>query len=304
MTAPVPESIHRLVYLGTPTAAVSPLEALLDADFDVALVVSRADAKRGRGGQLQPSPVKLAAVARGVPVTDQIDDVAGVHADLAVVVAYGRIIRAPVLEVVPMVNLHFSLLPRWRGAAPVERAILAGDERTGVCLMAVDEGLDTGAVYRRVELDIGPDETAEALRARLVEAGAALLVSSLRSGLGRPEPQVGEPTYADKIQPSELEVDWSQPAMLVHRRVRVGGAWTTFRGKRLKIWQTQMGGGEGDDGTVRGGVLAPGQIDGIRVGTGDGIIELLEVQPEGKARQRTTAWRNGAQPGPTDRLGS
>jgi methionyl-tRNA formyltransferase len=298
MNAPVPEPVHRLVYLGTPAAAVAPLEALLDAGFEVALVVSRADAKRGRGGRLQPSPVKAAALERGVPVTDRIEDVAEAHADLGVVVAYGRIIRPPVLDVVPMVNLHFSLLPRWRGAAPVERAILAGDDRTGVCLMAVEEGLDTGGVFGRVELDIGPDDTADALRARLVDVGSALLVDHLRVGLGRPEPQVGEPTYADKIRPSELEIDWSEPAELVHRWVRVGGAWTTFRGKRLKIWRTTL-----VDPTAAP-ALAPGQIDGLAIGTGDGTIELVDVQPEGRARQPATAWRNGAQPGPPDQLGS
>jgi methionyl-tRNA formyltransferase len=295
MTAPVPDRPRRLVYLGTPAAAVPPLEALIDAGFEVPLVVSRADAKRGRGGSLRPSPVKAAALARGVAVTDRVADAVEVGADLGVVVAYGRIIRPAVLDRLPMVNIHFSLLPRWRGAAPVERAILAGDDRTGVCLMAVEEGLDTGAVYGRVELPIGPDESADELRARLVAAGSDLLVGQLRSGLGRPEPQVGEPTYAEKIHPDELELDWSQPALTVHRLVRVGGAWTTFRGRRLKVWHTRL---------VDVGPPAAGRIDGLVVGTGAGAVELVEVQPEGKGRQPATAWRNGAQPGPDDRLGA
>jgi len=310
MTAPIPSHAQRLVYLGTPAAAVAPLAGLLDAGFDVALVVSRADAKRGRGGALQPSPVKAFAAEHGVPVTDQVDEVATVGAELGVVVAYGRIIRPPVLDAVPMVNLHFSLLPRWRGAAPVERAILAGDERTGVCLMAVEEGLDTGAVYARVELEIDPDETADELRRRLVEAGTALLVDQLGQGLGDPEIQVGEPTYAEKIQPHELELDWTEPAGTIHRVVRVGGAWTTFRGKRLKIWRTRLVPDgpalASDEPTDRAGVpsLAPGQIDGLLVGTGAGVVELVEVQPEGKSRQAASAWRNGAQPGLADRLGA
>ena len=164
--------------------------------------------------------------------------------------------------------------------------------------MAVEAGLDTGGVFGRVELDIGPDETADALRSRLVDVGSDLLVRHLRAGLGQPEPQIGDPTYADKIQPSELEIDWAQPAALIHRQVRIGGAWTTFRGKRLKIWTTAAVDSEDETAWLSG------QIEGLRVGTGVGPIELVEVQPEGKARQPATAWRNGAQPGPTDRLGA
>jgi methionyl-tRNA formyltransferase len=301
MTAPIPEHAQRLVYLGTPAMAVAPLAALADAGYDIPLVVSRPDARRGRGGAATPSPVKAEALRRGIPVTDQVDDVVDVGADLGVVVAFGRIIRPPVLDRVPMVNLHFSLLPRWRGAAPVERAILAGDTRTGVCLMAVEEGLDTGAVYRRVELEIGPDETADELRSRLVEAGTRLVLDGLQSGLTDPEPQHGEVTYAEKIQPSELELDWSRSAELVHRVVRVGGAWTIFRGRRLKVWRTVVApDATGDEATSSPG---PGEIDGLRVGTGDGVVELLEVQPEGKGRQAAAAWRNGAQPRPDERMG-
>ncbi|CAN5694128.1 hypothetical protein BH20ACT2_BH20ACT2_25400 [soil metagenome] len=167
------------MYLGTPGEAVPPLHALVDAGFDVALVVSRADTRRRRGGAHQPSPVKAAALALGLAVTDQVDDVVEVGAELGVVVAYGRIIRPPMLAALAMVNLHFSRLPRWRGAAPVERAILAGDDRTGVDLMAVEEGLDTGGLYRRAKLAIGADETAAELRARLVAAGTVLLVDAL-----------------------------------------------------------------------------------------------------------------------------
>src|SRR5690606_7141689 len=126
-----------------------------------------------------------------------------------------------VLAELPMVNLHFSLLPRWRGAAPVERAILAGDTETGVCVMAVEEGLDTGGVYRRATVPIGPDDTLAELQARLVEVGTQLLVDTLRDGLGEPEPQQGEATYADKIDPAELRLDWERPAVELHRVVRL-----------------------------------------------------------------------------------
>jgi methionyl-tRNA formyltransferase len=191
--AEAPAHPRRIVFLGTPETAVPPLRALVEAGFEVPLVVSRADTRRGRGSGTQPSPVKAAAEELGIPVTDAVDDVLDVGADLGVVVAYGRIIKPHVLARLPMINLHFSLLPRWRGAAPVERAILAGDERTGVDLMVVEEGLDTGGVYDRAELGIGPDETADELRARLVAAGVPLLVGNLQRGLGAPTPQTGEP---------------------------------------------------------------------------------------------------------------
>ena len=291
---PAPSHPHRLVYLGTPEVAVPPLQALHAAGFEIALVVTRADKRRGRGKGLSPSPVKAAALELGLPVTTDVDAVLDVGADLGVVVAFGRIIKPHVLDAVPMVNLHFSLLPRWRGAAPVERAILAGDQRTGVCLMVVEEGLDTGGIYRQVEVEIGADETLDELRDRLVEIGARMVVEAMEEGLGEPEPQEGEPIYADKIEPSELHLDWSRPASELHRIVRLGGAWTTWRGKRLKLHSAGLA--EDADG-------APGSLDGTVVATGDGGLELLEVQPEGKGHQPATAWLNGARPGPDDRLG-
>jgi methionyl-tRNA formyltransferase len=285
---------HRLVYLGTPEVAVPPLRALHAAGFEIPLVVTRADKRRGRGSNLMPSPVKAAATELDIPVTTDVDAALEVGADLGVVVAFGRIIKPHVLDRLPMVNLHFSLLPQWRGAAPVERAILAGDTRTGVCLMAVEEGLDTGAVYRRVEVDIDPDETLDELRGRLVDLGSQVLVEALREGLGEPEPQVGEPTYAEKIQPDELRLDWNRPAVELHRVVRLGGAWTTWRGKRLKVHRTRLADAPGGE---------PGSLHGPVVATADGGLELVEVQPEGKGRVAASAWLNGARPGPDDRLG-
>ena len=263
-----------LVYLGTPVMAVPPLRALVAAGHHVRLVVSRADAKRGRGGALTPSPVKQAAVELGIPVTDVVDDMIGAGAELGVVVAFGRIIKPHVLAAVPMVNLHFSLLPRWRGAAPVERALLAGDEVTGVCVMDVEEGLDTGAVHARVEVPIGDRTTAAELRDELVRVGTELLVDVLAGApatLARPAPQVGEPTYAAKIDPAELRLDWSRAAAELDRVVRVGGAWTTFRGGRVKV----LDGVPGDDGYVP-----------------------TTVQPEGRGPVAFTAWRNGARLAP------
>ena len=201
----------RLVFLGTPEAAVEPLRTLVRAGHDVALVVTRPDKRRGRGGALVPSPVKAAATELGLAVTDSLDDALDVGAELGVVVAYGRIIPVAVLDRLPMVNLHFSLLPRWRGAAPVERAILEDDAETGVCLMAVEAGLDTGGIYAEVATPIGEDETAEELRARLVVLGCGLLDEHLargRAGLPLPRDQAGTPSYAEKILPGERELHW------------------------------------------------------------------------------------------------
>jgi methionyl-tRNA formyltransferase len=268
------------------------------AGHDVALVVSRADRRRGRQAELTPSPVKAAARQLGLAVSETVVDAMSVEAELGVVVAFGRLIKPPVLAVLPMVNLHFSLLPRWRGAAPVERAILAGDEETGVCLMALEEGLDTGGVYAVERLAIGPSETASALRGRLVAVGTTMVVERLAGGagsLGTPVPQVGEPTYAAKVTVEDLRLDWVRPAVELARLPRVGKAWTTFRGRRLIVGRAAVA------PPVSGG---PGVLEGLVIGTGDGGLELIEVQPEGKAMQPAAAWRNGARPIPGERLES
>jgi methionyl-tRNA formyltransferase len=262
----------RLAFLGTPHMAVPPLEALVAAGHEVAVVITRPDTRRGRGGAMSASPVKAAAERLGLRVVHDVDEVVAVSRerplDLGVVVAFGQLVRPHVLAAVPMVNLHVSLLPRWRGAAPVERAILAGDEITGVCLMAVDEGLDTGGVYDRVDMPIGR-ATADELRTSLVAAGTALLVERLTDGLGEPAPQQGTPTYAAKIRPDELRIDWSRPGVEIDRLVRVGGAWTTFRARRVKI--------------------TAGDLDGDR-------FVPSEVRPEGRSAMAFDAWMNGARP--------
>ena len=269
------------------------MEALAAAGFDVALAVTRLDKRRGRRAAPTPSPVKAAAQRLGIPVTFDVDDTLDAGADLGVVVAFGQIIKPHVLDRLAMVNVHFSLLPRWRGAAPVERAILAGDQTSGVCLMEVAEGLDTGRVYRRVEVPIAPEATAVSLRADLVDAAVPILVEALRDGLGSPEPQQGEPVYAAKITRDELRIDWERPAHALHRQIRAGGAWTTWRGKALKIWSAHL---------VEGS-QPPGALDGTLTGTGDGQLRLVEVQAEGKSRQAAEDWLRGARPTPGDRLG-
>lgn len=274
----------RLAFLGTPDAAVPPLRALVDAGHDVVLAITQPDKKRGRGSALVASPVKQAAEELGIPVAHQVDAVLETDAELGVVVAFGKLIKPHVLDRLPMVNLHFSLLPRWRGAAPVERALLAGDATTGVCLMALDEGLDTGPVYTCEEIEIGPEETADELRERLVVVGTRLLIERLTTGLGEPHDQEGEPTYAEKIASEELCIDWSKPAVEIHRLVRLGRAWTTFRGKRLRVLRATL--------------------DASAAGHRVGDLVVTEVQPEGKGPMPATAWANGARPGPDELLGA
>jgi methionyl-tRNA formyltransferase len=274
-------SPRRLVFLGTPEMAVPPLRALAAAGFDVALVVTRVDKRRGRGSQLMPSPVKAAALELGLPVSHSVDDAMSAGADLGVVVAFGQLVKPHVLDVLPMVNLHFSLLPRWRGAAPVERALLAGDEQTGVCLMKLVEGLDTGPVFARAVVPIGSTTTAADLRRELVDVGTRLLIDELQHGLGAPQPQIGEPTYAAKLRADELQIDWSASPVEIDRLVRLGGAWTSLHGKRLKIVQAEM---------VDRSADVSNELRGDRVGG----VRLAMVQPEGRAPMPFDAFARGA----------
>ncbi len=282
--------------------AVPPLRALVAEGHDIALCVTRPDRKRGRGGGLSPSPVKAAALELGLPVSHRMEDVATADVELAVVVAYGRIIPVALLEQVPMVNLHFSLLPRWRGAAPVERALLAGDTETGVCLMKVEEGLDTGPVYARRVVPISPDADLATLRAELVRIGAALLVEELREGAGGlplPVPQEGEPTVAGKLTKEDSHLHWEQPTEVLQRVVRLGQAWTTFRERRLRVLQAALADAAATDPT-----RPPGTLDGTRVSTGDGSLQLLVVQPESRSPMSAEEWIRGVRLLESERLGS
>jgi methionyl-tRNA formyltransferase len=289
----------KLVFFGTPADAVPALEALHSAGHEVALVVTQPDRRRGRGSEPSPSPVREAAEALGLPVRtpeksrEVVDEVAASGADLGVVVAFGQLLPPALLEAVPhgFVNVHFSLLPRWRGAAPVERAMLAGDRETGVCIMALEAGLDTGPVFARERTPIGGSETAGELRARLVALGTDLLVATVpRIPEVRPEPQLGEPTYADKLTVDEFALDWEQSAEDLARVVRSGnprpGAWTTDHGTRLKVWRVRPLSAciDAEPGTVFGHT---------RVATGDGALELVEVQPEGRRAMDANAWLAG-----------
>jgi methionyl-tRNA formyltransferase len=306
----------RIVYLGTPPAAVPPLRALVDAGHDVALVVTQPDRRRSRGAGADPSPVKRAATDLALPVVtpaksrEVVDVVRATGAVLGVVVAFGQLLPVALLEALPrgFVNLHFSLLPRWRGAAPVERAILAGDTETGVCLMRIDEGLDTGPVYACTRVAIGPDETAGDLHERLVAAGTRLLLDELpRVPDATPDPQRGTPTYAGKLEVGEFRLDPNRPATELARVVRAGnprpGAWCVVHGRRVKVWRAHA-----DDRSPHG-APEPGTL-GLEgtLATARGVLVLDEVQPEGKRAMDGRAWlaglRGDARLDPSDPVGA
>jgi len=296
-----PRDIKRVAFLGTPEVAVPPLRSLNAAGYDVALIVTGADKRRGRGRSTSPTPVKSAAIELGLQVTTNIDDLLDVHAeapiDVAVVVAYGRLIRMNVLTEIPMVNIHFSKLPRWRGAAPVERALLAGDESTAVSIMTVAEALDEGDVWASQDVRIESEDTVESLWDSMSRIGASLLIDTMSNGFTDASPQGGEGTYAKKLATEDLRLDWSRSAVTLDRIVRVGDAWTSFRGERFKIHEVRVYESFPDGRPSGVGVShGAGVIDGLMVDTGEGRLELLVVQPAGKPRMSAGDWANGARP--------
>ena len=285
-----------IIYLGTPEIAVAPLQALVAAGCNIQLVITRPDTRRGRGKLTSACPVKQAALELGLRVSDSLEELVAMSAQnpnlLGMVIAYGAIIPMDILSVVPMINVHFSLLPRWRGAAPVERAILAGDAKTGVCIMRIVEGLDQGEVYSRSEVSISATDTLESLRKKLVDASLPLLISGVKNGVGHGVDQTGEVSYAKKISADELRIDWSTSAVQIDRLIRVGGAYTNIAGKRIKIVSAKISSNISANQT-------PGAVSVIskhecEVATSDGVISLTEVQPEGKSVMTVEVWLNGA----------
>ncbi len=276
------------VFLGTPRAAAVVLEHLVSNGVRISHVVTRPDARRGRGSAVSPSPVKETALRLGLEVSHDLEWIRE-HASgelTGLVVAYGRIIPADLLESVPMINIHFSLLPRWRGAAPVERALLAGDATTGVCVMKIEPTLDTGPVFARREVAITDQSTTASLTEELAQVGAELLLECLREGLGVPEPQTGVATHAAKITREELRIDWGNAAVAIHRQVRAVRAFGEVDGTRLRIVaaEPRAGSADGPPGTfTREGIVS----------TGDGALVLLRVQPEGRAEMDAGAWLRG-----------
>jgi methionyl-tRNA formyltransferase len=294
--------VIQAAFLGTPDAAVPILIALSEV-ADITVVVTRPDRPRGRSGDPVPPPVKVEAVRRGWAVIQPVGaaDITAVvgGADVAVVAAYGRLIPGAALAVPPagFVNVHFSLLPRWRGASPVVRAILAGDGETGVTLMRLDEGLDTGPTLDRSRTLIDPGETTGELTRRLADIGAGLLRSRLEAivaGSLRPVPQDSAgATAAAKVTVEEAHVDPRRHrAQAVLRAVRAfnpkPGAWGTVEGERLKVW-----GARAHFGTAVPPGTAVVRSGMILLGVADGVVELIEVQPPGRAVMAAAAWMNG-----------
>lgn len=294
----------RAAFFGTPQAGVPALESLC-AVADVALVVTQPDRPQGRSNKPQPSPVKSEASRRGIPIAqpDKSSEIAGIlqeagTLDVVVLVAYGKLIRPEALAVprAGFVNIHFSILPRWRGAAPVQRAVLSGDRRSGVTLMHLDAGLDTGAVWSTATTGIGPKESAADLTARLAQLGAGLLrrwLEPIVAGAVAANPQSdNQATYAAKIDTDERWLDLTQPAAVILRRIRGltpwPGAWLNHDSGKLRILEA-----EPSEASLSPGEIAMGSR--VEVGTGDGSIVLRRVQPEGKGPMDADAWMRGRQ---------
>jgi methionyl-tRNA formyltransferase len=306
----------RLAFAGTPAFARAALAGLLEAGFQVVQVLSQPDRPAGRGLQSRPSEVKALALEQGLPVfqppTLRADEalaaLAEAGADAMIVAAYGLLLPSRVLELFPIgcINIHASLLPRWRGAAPIARAILEGDEETGISIMRMDTGLDTGPVYLRRALPIAPHDTARTLHDRLAALGARCIVEALpmiEHGL-MPQPQsVAGVTYAHKIGKGEAELDWGRSATALDRQVRAFNpfpvASTTLRGESLRVWKACALDAE----TGPPGVIARVERGGLVVGCGSGALRIEEVQRPGARRMPVSAFVAGVPVREGERLG-
>ena len=296
----------RLAFAGTPEVAVPSLAALLASRHEVVAVITRPDAPAGRGRTVRPSPVRVAAQAAGLEVltpdhprdADFQARLVELDVDVAPVVAYGGLVPRAALELprVGWVNLHFSLLPAWRGAAPVQHAVLAGDEVTGATTFLLEEGLDTGPFFGMLTEQVRPTDTSGDLLGRLAVAGAGLLVATLDGiedgGIHAVPQSVEGVSLAPKISVDDARVDWSAPALRVDRLVRActpaPGAWTTLRGRRVKLGPV----------TVVDVLLPAGALAGDLVGTATQAVRLGTVRPEGKGEMAATDWLRGLRPEP------
>jgi methionyl-tRNA formyltransferase len=306
----------RVVFLGTPDFAVPSLDALVAAGHAVVAVFTQPDRPKGRGQQLAESPVKQAALRLGLPVfqperirrPESFEQLRSFAADLMVVVGYGQIIPQSIIDLprYGILNVHASLLPKYRGAAPIQWAIANGESTTGVTIMQIDAGLDTGDMLAKATAEIGPDETAPELSARLARSGAQLLIDTIgaiEAGTARREKQNdNEATLAPILKKEDGRVDWTRPAREINNRRRGftpwPGAYTTFRGQPLSLLRTQA---------IEDRSLIPGVVrvhaKKLLVGTGDGALAVSEVQPGGKKRMSAEAYINGYKPQNGERMG-
>jgi methionyl-tRNA formyltransferase len=309
----------RIVFFGSGAFAIPSLEALLDAGHDVRGLVTQPDREKGRGRSLQPPPLKPVAEARGIPVLQprRIREPAAENAvralapELSVVVAYGQILPRAVLDLAPLgaVNVHASLLPRHRGAAPIQWALASGESETGVTTMLLDEGLDTGPILAQRATPIGPEETAAELQPRLARLGAELLLETI-AGLSdrtlRPRPQDdAAATLAPLLRKDDGRIDWSEPALALSHRVRGFNPWpgtvALWRDRPLKVLRAAVADPASGFGP---GVVIAVERDGVRVGCGSGtVLRLLEVQPESRKPMSARDWALGARLEPGARLG-
>lgn len=298
----------RILFAGTPDFSVPPLQRLIEAGLPPVAVITQPDRPAGRGRQVTAGPVKQVAIEAGIPVHQPaslldkaaFDLVAGYEPDLMIVVAYGMLLPADILHIPAhgCWNIHASLLPRWRGAAPIQRAIEAGDRESGVCIMQMDEGLDTGPVIHREAIMLRNNETGGSLHDRLSELGASALLSCvqrLRSGepiKARPQPESGV-TYAGKLDKSEARIDWGSPAEILERRIRAFDpwpvAWCMVGKERIRIWKACLV--RDDHDRMPGTILAAGK-QGIDVATGSQVLRLLELQRPGKRRMCAADYLN------------
>lgn len=302
----------RIIFAGTPEPAVVALEKLLASNHEVVAVITRPDAKKGRGRTLHPSPVKALAQEHGIEVltpstlragTEDGDNLrqrlAELQPEAIPVVAYGNLISKDLLDVARhgWVNLHFSLLPAWRGAAPVQAAIAAGDDITGASTFRIEEGLDTGPVFGTVTEGITGTDTADDLLTRLAYSGADLLVATmdgLEAGTLEPQAQSGEAAYAPKISTAAARIDWAQPAFAIDRHIRAHtpgpGAWTLLDDARLKLGPVRVTEGIGKQ-------LQPGEAliskDAVYIGTATQPVQLDRIQPPGKKMMNAADWARG-----------
>ncbi|MFW6599665.1 methionyl-tRNA formyltransferase [Propionibacteriaceae bacterium Y2011] len=297
----------RLVFAGTPEVALPSLEAVVASDHDVVAVITRPDAPAGRGRSLRPSPVGERAAELGLEVlkptkpgdADAVARLTELRPDCCPVVAYGALVPQRVIDIPThgWVNLHFSLLPRWRGAAPVQHAVMAGDAETGACTFSLVKAMDAGPVYDTITAPIDRDTTAGDLLESLAHDGAQLLVRTLDAidagtAVATDQPADGV-TMAPKITVEDARVDWHRTAVEIDRQLRgcspFPGGWTTFRDARFKI----------NSARPTGGAAAPGKLivakSGVAVGTGDGLLELGTIQPQGKKAMAAADWARGVQ---------